>query len=270
MNKLIDKVQEPMMKIADKFNTITFLCVVRDAFFICFPIIIFGSLVTIIGNFPFLNYVIGDELAADWKALLAPASNATINALSLFMCIGIGYYYAKYKEVDSLFGAAVCVCAFMVLAPWWSGNIMEANADGELTGNIVAKAAVALTTDQLGAKGMFVAMFASFGASALFCWLSKKNLQIKMPEQVPPGVSKSFASLIPATICLVVFLVVRILFTFTLWEDVFTFIYECVQAPLVAMGSGIGPAIVAIFFVQFFWFFGLHGQTIINSCMDPI
>ena len=65
MNKLIDRIQEPMMKIADKFNTITFLCVVRDAFFICFPIIIFGSLVTIIGNFPFLNYIIGDELAAD-------------------------------------------------------------------------------------------------------------------------------------------------------------------------------------------------------------
>ena len=65
MNKLIEKVQEPMMKIADKFNTITFLCVIRDAFFICFPIIIFGSLVTIVGNFPFLNYMIGEELAAD-------------------------------------------------------------------------------------------------------------------------------------------------------------------------------------------------------------
>ena len=65
MNKLIDKVQEPMMNIADKFNTITFLCVVRDAFFICFPIIIFGSLVTIIANFPFLNYMIGEELAAE-------------------------------------------------------------------------------------------------------------------------------------------------------------------------------------------------------------
>lgn len=46
---------------------------------------------------------------------------------------------------------------------------MAVDADGELTGNIVAKAAVALTTDQLGAKGMFVAMFSSFGASALFC-----------------------------------------------------------------------------------------------------
>ena len=65
MNKFIEKIQEPMMKIADKFNTITFLCVIRDAFFICMPIIIFGSLVTIVANFPFLNYIIGKELAAD-------------------------------------------------------------------------------------------------------------------------------------------------------------------------------------------------------------
>ena len=48
--------------------------------------------------------------------MLSPVSNATINALSLFMCIGIGYYYAKYKECDTLFGAGICVCAFMVLA----------------------------------------------------------------------------------------------------------------------------------------------------------
>lgn len=64
MNKLIDKIQEPMMKLADKFNSVTFLCVIRDAFFICFPIIIFGSLITIIGNFPFLNEIIGEDNAA--------------------------------------------------------------------------------------------------------------------------------------------------------------------------------------------------------------
>lgn len=46
---------------------------------------------------------------------------------------------------------------------------MDIDAYGEQTGDIVAKAVTALTTEQLGAKGMFVAMFASFGASALFC-----------------------------------------------------------------------------------------------------
>ena len=147
---------------------------------------------------------------------------------------------------------------------------MAADADGNITGEVVAKGIAALTTDQLGAKGMFVAMFCSFGSSAMFCWLSKKKLQIHMPDQVPPAVAKSFASLIPAVLTLLTIMIVRIIFSFTLWDDIFTFIYEVVQAPLVAMGSGIGPAIVAIFFVQFFWFFGLHGQTIINSCMDPI
>lgn len=47
-------------------------------------------------------------------------------------------------------------------------------------------------------------------------------------------------------------------------------IYQAVQAPLVGLGSGIIPTLIAIFFIQILWFFGLHGQVIINSVMDPI
>ncbi|MCW0998226.1 PTS transporter subunit EIIC, partial [Streptococcus anginosus] len=28
--------------------------------------------------------------------------------------------------------------------------------------------------------------------------------------------------------------------------------------------------LIAIFFIQFLWFFGLHGQILVNSVMDPI
>lgn len=38
---------------------------------------------------------------------------------------------------------------------------------------------------------------------------------IKMPSSVPPAVSKSFAALIPAILTLTIFLIVRIIFTFT-------------------------------------------------------
>lgn len=61
MNKFIEKIQDPMMKLADKFNSNLFLAVLRDSFFIIMPIIIFGSIITIIGNFPFLNLIVGDE-----------------------------------------------------------------------------------------------------------------------------------------------------------------------------------------------------------------
>ena len=39
----------------------------------------------------------------------------------------------------------------------------------------------------------------------LFCFFEKQDaLKIKMPEQVPPGVARSFEVLVPATITLII------------------------------------------------------------------
>ena len=91
-----------------------------------------------------------------------------------------------------------------------------------------------------------------------------------MPESVPPAVSKGFAALVPACITLTIFLIIRIVFSFTPWHNVFDFVYEFVQTPLVALGSSLPALVIMTFFIQFFWFFGLHGQIIANSVFDPI
>src|SRR5699024_11899874 len=43
-----------------------------------------------------------------------------------------------------------------------------------------------------------------------------------------------------------------------------------IQEPLTALGSGLPATIIAVLLIQLFWFFGLHGQIIINSVFDPI
>ena len=91
-----------------------------------------------------------------------------------------------------------------------------------------------------------------------------------MPSSVPPAASKSFAALIPAILTLTIFLIVRIIFTFTPWGNIHDFIFQIVQAPLTSLGKGIIPTIIAIFAIQLLWFFGLHGQIIVNSVLDPI
>ena len=40
--------------------------------------------------------------------------------------------------------------------------------------------------------------------------------------------------------------------------------------PLISLGSGLLATLVAIFAIQILWFFGLHGQIIVNSVLDPI
>ena len=47
-------------------------------------------------------------------------------------------------------------------------------------------------------------------------------------------------------------------------------VYQVIQAPLTGLGSSLPATLIALFFVQFLWFFGLHGQIIVNSVMDPI
>jgi PTS system cellobiose-specific IIC component len=50
-----------------------------------------------------------------------------------------------------------------------------------------------------------------------------------LPEGVPQMVMNSFAALIPASVTLMVFLVIRIIFSFTEFLNAHAFIYEIIQ-----------------------------------------
>lgn len=257
-----DKIEEPLMSVGEKLNNNKILQILRDAFMLAFPLTIFGSITLIIANFPFLANMIGEEAAATLNAMLGPASTATMSIATVFMCIGIGYYFSKDKGCDPIFGGAIALAAFILVTPMEVAHVTEEGAT-IMVSNV-------LDINRLGARGMFVGMIGSFLAAFLYCWTTKKNWTIKMPDSVPPAVSKSFSALIPACLTLTVFLLVRIGFEFTPWTNIHDFIYEVVQAPLTSLGSTLGATIVAIFAVQLLWFFGLHGQIIVNSVLDPI
>src|SRR5690625_2266188 len=93
---------------------------------------------------------------------------------------------------------------------------------------------------------------------------------IKMPSGFTDVVSISFSAFIPITLTLSAFLLVRIIFSYTPFDTVQNFIYTIIQEPLTALGSGLPATIIAVLLIQLFWFFGLHGQIIINSVFDPI
>jgi PTS system cellobiose-specific IIC component len=97
-----------------------------------------------------------------------------------------------------------------------------------------------------------------------------KGWTIKLPDSVPPAVSKSFSAMIPGSVTLSIFLVIRILFGLTSYGNIHDFVYTVIQTPLVALGGGLPATIVAVLLIQLLWFFGLHGQIIINSVLDPV
>ena len=254
MNNLMDKISEKIMPLANALGENRYLKVLRDAFMLAFPMVMFGSIVIVIMNLPFLSESTQETL----NFLIGNGENATMTILTTFVTFGIGYYLSKSYNVEGIYGGAVSFASFLLLTPF----IMTTES-GEEVGNV-------LSLDRLGAKGMFVGMIAAFLAAEIYCRITKRGWQIKMPASVPPAVSKSFAALIPAIITLTVFLLINAVVTGIFTTNLHDIVYDLIQQPLTGLGSSLPATLVALFLVQFLWFFGLHGQIIINSVLDPI
>ena len=249
--------EKVMMPLASKLGSNRYLNVIRDAFMLSFPLTIFGSMFVVLANLPFLDKFFSPEALNTFRAAITPAMEGTLLIATLFVVIGLGYHLSKSYGVDALFGAALALAAFLILTPF------SISVEGRTISGVIA-------LERLGAKGMFVGMFTGIFATEIYRRVIQKGWVIKMPEGVPPAVSKSFSALIPVFVTLTIFILMRIGFTMTPFGNIHDFIYTVVQKPLVALGSGLPTTLVAIFFIQTLWFFGLHGQIIVNSVLDPI
>ncbi|ENH98023.1 PTS system cellobiose-specific transsporter subunit IIC [Gracilibacillus halophilus YIM-C55.5] len=253
MEKVMGILERILLPVADKLNNNRYLTALRDGFMVALPLIIFGSIFVVIANFPFLDQLLTEEAFTTYQNALNPASAATLSIMGLFVIVGIGYKLVEQYQLDAVYGGVVALAAFLILTP-----------------QVVEDVSGVIPTASIGAEGMFLGILTAFISAELYRFFVQKNWTIKMPDGVPGAVSRSFSALIPITLTLFVFLVIRIIFSYTPFDTVQNFIYSVIQQPLTALGSGLPATIIAVLLIQIFWFFGLHGQIIINSVFDPI
>ncbi|MFS3913937.1 PTS cellobiose transporter subunit IIC [Bacillus australimaris] len=255
---MFDRISAILVPIAGRLNNNRYLGVLRDAFMLAFPLTIFGSIMVVLMNLPFLDKIMSQTVLEGVQSALSIAPSATISIMSVFVVFGIGYYLSKSYDVEAVFGGVIALASFLLLTPF----LLEQEGGATIAGVI--------PVDRLGAKGMFLGMITGFLSAEIYRYFVQKKFVINMPQGVPPAVSKSFAALIPATLTLTSFLLINIIITQVFNTNMHDLIYHAIQAPLVGLGSGLIPTLIAVFFIQILWFFGLHGQIIINSVMDPI
>ncbi|MEK5038166.1 PTS cellobiose transporter subunit IIC [Sporosarcina sp. FSL K6-3457] len=252
-NKFMNFLESFLLPIADKLNNNRYLTSLRDGFMIALPLIIFGSIFVVIANLPFLDKVISAEALAAYQNALGPASAATLSLMGLFVIVGIGYKLTEHYKGEAIYGGVIALASVLIMTP-----------------QVLDGVSGVIPTASLGAQGMFLGIFTAFISAELYRFFVKKEWTIKMPPGVPSAVAKSFSALVPVTLTLTAFLIIRILFSYTTFETVQNFIYTVIQGPLTVLGSGLPATIVAVLLIQVFWFFGLHGQIIVNSVFDPI
>lgn len=265
MEKLQSFMDKYMLPFAMRINDISFVAALRDAFTLMFPLTMAGSLVLLI------NYVVlspdgfiasllhlSDLIPnlADYQAVLSPVITGTNNIMSILIVFLCAYKMADELNGDKVLCGITAVSCFFILYPA-SREFVDGGSG--------------LSTTYFGAQGLFVAIL----VGCLSTWVvvklqANKKLRIKMPDEVPPAVARSFNNLIPIVLDLMLFSILNYVFTRITPEGIQVLIYNTIQAPLTSLGSSIGTILVFCFVQQLLWIVGIHGPNTLSAIRQVI
>lgn len=249
MNSFADfldkKLSTPMAKLAEQRH----LRAVRDGIIATLPLIIVGSLFIIIGIPPLpQDWAITQFLKANNGVIMLPY-RMTMYIMTLYATWGIGYSLAKSYKLDGVTGGVLSAIAFLL-------TIVPVN---------VPDVGWMMPMANLGGGGMFVGILVSIFAVEVLRFTTVKNFRIRMPEQVPASVARSFEALTPTAIVVVIIGSI----TYYAKFDWHAFIGKIIQ-PLLSATDTLPSVWILVILVTFFWSFGIHGVSIVGSIARPL
>lgn len=257
----LDAVVERVAPVTTKIQENLYIKTIMSGFMGTMPVLMFGAICSLIVGFPngaWTDWVKGNALGTALQA----GVDATTNLLALYVVVSIGYQMGKALAKDPLATATVALMSFVLVTPFTS-TAMDAD------GNPVPVAGV-LPTQWLGAQGIFSALIVGLVAARLYCWVVDRGWKIKMPESVPPAVSRPFESIIPALLVGALFLVVRALFTLTSYGHFGQFLYTLLGKPLGSLGNSFWAWVVIFLVVHVLWLLGIHGTVVAFSVLMAV
>jgi len=263
-------IQRKVLPGVNKIAANKFLKAVSDGFMAIMPVIIVGAIFSLFNSMAIVPY---QKFITDigLKPLLAIPNMVTNDMLSLYAVFFIAYNLAKYYEKDAGTAGMIALFTFLAVTPITNttaiiGKFLASNGM-TLAEGVKIPAANVLQFDFLGAKGLFVAIIVALVSTILYVKLIDKGLAIKMPEGVPPTITRSFAGLIPGFVIIILFLLInKGISSLSLVgvDGLHTLIYTSIQKPMeLFMGNNIFSFLFAILLAQILWFFGIHGVSAI-------
>ncbi|MEG0258472.1 MAG: PTS sugar transporter subunit IIC [Lysinibacillus sp.] len=246
--------EEKFVPVAARIGSQRHLVAIRDGFIAIMPLTIVGSFAVLFNNLPikfYQNFMDSIWDHATWTQWGGNMWNATFGILSILLAFSIAYNLAKSYEKDGLSAGVIGVSAYMTFGTFGAGGISG------------------LTS---GAGGIFISIIVAIIATEIFCKLSgNSRLLIKMPDSVPPAVSKSFAALLPAMITIGIIALVRTIISagFGVPEVVESF-YATIQEPFMGLTNSWTAALILAFIPTFLWTLGVHGANIIDPFLQTI
>ena len=247
-----DFIQQKMLPVIMKFVNSKPLVAIKDGVLYSIPAIIIGSIFLLLESFPFQP--VADFFAS---AGLVPAMDQVVacsfNMMSLIAVIGITYTYVKNDGHTPLPAVFIAMTCFFVLQP----GMLATDAD----------ATPVIIKDWCSGKGMVAAIIVGLAVGSIYSWFLTNKITIKMPDQVPDGVSSTFSSLIPGVVLVFVAFAINAIFDIAFGTTFLEWIYTVLQAPLQGLTDTLPGMLIAVFLISFLWWFGIHGAAVVDGVL---
>nr|WP_268876429.1 PTS transporter subunit EIIC [Corynebacterium yudongzhengii] len=122
----------------------------------------------------------------------------------------------------------------------------------------------------MASQGLFVAIVLGLINGWVYQWFINHNIQLRMPEGVPPAVAKSLSAIVPGAVLVVAWLIVYALLDALSLPDIHSIIQAVVAGPLGLLGSNVFGIFILILLNCAFWFLGIHGGSVVDGIMKPV
>ncbi|MGG0455117.1 PTS cellobiose transporter subunit IIC [Bacillus mycoides] len=262
---MIKFLEKYVMPVAGRVAEQRHLQAIRDGIILTMPFLIIGSFFLIISALPIPGY--NDFMAGlfgeSWQKALGYPVSATFNIMSLIAVFGIAHRLGGYYKIDALAAGALSLVTFLLATPFQVAYIIPSTKESILVEGAIPAAL-------MGSQGLFVAMIIAIISTELYRFIVQKKLIIKMPETVPPAVTRSFAALIPGFIVVTVIWILRLMIENTSFGSIHNIVGKILQEPLSALGASLWGAVIAVIIVHVLWACGIHGAAIVGGVMSPI
>ena len=179
--------------------------------------------------------------------------DSSFGLIGLVASFGIAYSLTKQFNVDGIPAGIVSLSSFIVVTPFISGD-----------------SGAGMPTAFMAAQGLFVAIILGLINGYMYQWFINHNIQIKLPDSVPPAVSESFSAILPGAALISGWLIVYGVLDALGLPNLHQIAKTVLGTPLGLLGNNVAGVAILALCNSMFWFVGLHGGNIVNKIMEPI
>ena len=239
---------ENILQTADRLFQNRYFSSIKKAFTITLPVIILGSIASLVNNIP-INIVqagLSTPVGQVIRAVNGAVWLGSTAIMAILIAWTLGYYLGNTYKLNGTISALTSVSAYL--------SICVTTPDG------------GISLSRLGSSGLFGAILIAILATELYHVFS--CLKINISEDMAEEVQQMFAALFPVMLSVFCIALANGILLMTSGKGIDEWIYTGLSLLFsAANGGGLVGTLFLVFGIHIFWFFGIHGGNVMDSIM---